>query len=77
VPGRTGLADRIQEHAFHEPDDSLGHRLVAGRAFVVIERIARCFVPSSVRAPQTMFVPPRSTPMMYCSRPVVMRVRQG
>jgi hypothetical protein len=23
----------------------------------------------------TMFVPPRSTPMMYCSRPVVMRVR--
>jgi hypothetical protein len=33
-------------------------------------------VPSSVNAPATMFVPPRSTPMMYCSRPVLMRVRQ-
>jgi hypothetical protein len=42
---------------------------------VGIDRIARCFVPSSDIAPATMFVPPRSTPMMYCCRAVVMRVR--
>ena len=64
----------VQDHVLDQRRDPLRHRRQRRRRLRVgIVRIAISRLPSTGIAPATMFVPPRSTPMMYCSR--VMRAR--
>ena len=70
----------VEDHSFHErrpcaPATPSSPTYDVGRDAAHRVNVA---MPSAVMAPATMFVPPRSTPTMYCSRcAVLMPARRG